>query len=129
MTNQAHTPRYRILGKTDAITTCQACGKTHLKVTVALEPLDGGDIRYLGTTCAALAMLPEGTSRKAATKAGKAIARDAEIIRRINVWVAAGHDPKRVARGVSATFGRPCEFKNGHFRFALSTGGFAHHAA
>lgn len=124
-----NTPRYRMLGKTDATTTCECCGKMNLKLTVALEPLDGGEIRYFGTTCAALAMLPKGASRKAATKAGKAIARDAQIIDRINRWLAAGHDPKRVARGVSATFGRPCEFKRGHFRFKIHDGTFMELAA
>jgi hypothetical protein len=42
----------KILGITDEITTCECCGKSGLKRTVALE-FSEADVRYLGTTCAA----------------------------------------------------------------------------
>lgn len=41
----------RALGTTDAVTTCECCGKSGLKLTVVME-LDGGDIVHYGTTCA-----------------------------------------------------------------------------
>lgn len=41
----------RALGTTDAVTTCDCCGKSGLKLTVAIE-LDGGDLVHYGTTCA-----------------------------------------------------------------------------
>ena len=41
----------RALGITDAVTTCDCCGKSGLKRTVCME-LDGGDLVHYGTTCA-----------------------------------------------------------------------------
>lgn len=41
----------RALGTTDAVTTCQCCGKTGLKLTVAMET-SGGEIVHYGRTCA-----------------------------------------------------------------------------
>lgn len=43
------------LGLTDEVTTCECCGKSELKATVALETLDGGIVHY-GTTCATRAL-------------------------------------------------------------------------
>jgi hypothetical protein len=45
----------RFLGTTDDVTTCDCCGKTGLKSTVALS-IDGGDAVYFGVTCAARAI-------------------------------------------------------------------------
>ena len=42
----------RALGITDAVNTCDCCGKTNLKCTVEIE-LDDGDIVHYGRTCAA----------------------------------------------------------------------------
>ena len=51
--------KYKIHGTTDDITTCDCCGRTSLKQTVALEVTEGhdaGDVRFFGTHCAARAM-------------------------------------------------------------------------
>ena len=41
-----------IKGITDSVTTCDCCGKTNLKRTVAIET-ENGEIVYYGTSCAA----------------------------------------------------------------------------
>lgn len=41
----------RAIGKTDAVTTCDCCGKAGLKLTVAIET-SAGDIVHYGSTCA-----------------------------------------------------------------------------
>lgn len=41
----------RALGTTESITTCDCCGKSNLKLTVAVE-LDDGELVHYGTTCA-----------------------------------------------------------------------------
>ena len=41
-----------IKGITDSVTTCDCCGRTHLKRTVAIETEDG-EILHYGTSCAA----------------------------------------------------------------------------
>lgn len=42
--------QYRVLGFEEAITTCDCCGKTNLKGTVAVERADG-DILHYGSVC------------------------------------------------------------------------------
>jgi hypothetical protein len=46
--------RYRILGTCDDVTTCDCCGRTNLKRTVALLVNDFP--KFFGSTCAARAM-------------------------------------------------------------------------
>lgn len=46
---------YKILGITDDKTSCEKCGKTNLKRTVAIS-IDGADPVFYGTTCAARAI-------------------------------------------------------------------------
>lgn len=41
----------KALGITDAVTTCDCCGKSNLKCTVEIE-LDGGEIVHYGRICA-----------------------------------------------------------------------------
>lgn len=47
--------RYRILGTTDEITTCECCGRTDLKKTIVLDDYEG-NISHYGETCAAKLM-------------------------------------------------------------------------
>ena len=42
----------KALGTTDAVTTCDCCGKSNLKMTVAMR-LDDGEIVHYGRVCAA----------------------------------------------------------------------------
>lgn len=48
--------KYEYLGTTDEVTTCDCCGKTNLKNTVAIRDLDEGEVLYFGVTCAARAL-------------------------------------------------------------------------
>lgn len=46
--------QYTILGTTDSVTTCELCGRSDLKKTVAVADADAGaGPSFLGTTCAA----------------------------------------------------------------------------
>lgn len=52
------TPRFRYLGVIDDITVCEKCGKSQLRSTVVVQPLDidgnpDGEPNYYGSTCAA----------------------------------------------------------------------------
>ena len=49
------TRRWKVLGTTEDAAGCDCCGRTNLKVYVALEPIDGGEVVFMGTTCAAKA--------------------------------------------------------------------------
>jgi len=42
---------YKILGTTADVDTCERCGRTNLKRTVALESIDGGRVFHVGTVC------------------------------------------------------------------------------
>ncbi len=79
--------RFSVLGISDSRTTCDCCGKTNLKRTVALQQLADGSTVYYGTQCAADAMrMPSGRRYTAAT-AERLIAdvaeRDAQVARRL----------------------------------------------
>jgi hypothetical protein len=47
------TRRYKVLGTTEDADGCFCCGRTNLKVYVAMEDLVDGGLAYFGTTCAA----------------------------------------------------------------------------
>ena len=46
---------FKVLGCNDEVTTCECCGRTNLKKTVALESATIGIVRY-GVDCAAAAV-------------------------------------------------------------------------
>lgn len=50
--NQTESTMARALGIDDSVTTCDCCGKSGLKYTVAME-LDSGEIVHYGCVCAA----------------------------------------------------------------------------
>lgn len=56
------------LGNTDEVDTCDCCGRTNLKATVALET-EAGAVVYYGVTCAARAIGRKVSEVKAAAKA------------------------------------------------------------
>lgn len=57
---ETRTGRYRAMGTTDDCTTCDKCGKDHLKKTIILGILDADgnveDVVYYGSTCAGRAL-------------------------------------------------------------------------
>lgn len=68
------TATYTILGTTDHITTCDHCGRTELKGTVALTRDDSTDVIYMGSTCAARAITKSGRKTSAANVRDEAAA-------------------------------------------------------
>lgn len=68
---------YRVLGTDDSVSTCDCCGRSDLKSTVALED-ETGDVMHFGVVCAARATKrPTNDIRNDARTADKA-RRDAE---------------------------------------------------
>lgn len=57
--------RVKFLGSTDDVTTCEHCGKSALKGTIALE-IDGSVV-YFGSTCASRALAGRGIEASPAT--------------------------------------------------------------
>lgn len=46
---------YSFRGVSDEVSECDCCGRKGLKRTVVMEPTDGGEVVFFGTTCAAKA--------------------------------------------------------------------------
>jgi uncharacterized cysteine cluster protein YcgN (CxxCxxCC family) len=68
--------RYRIEGTTDEVTSCDCCGRTRLKHTVALLDTDTDQVRYMGVVCAAHALkIPSADVRTQAKQADDRAAR------------------------------------------------------
>lgn len=65
MNEIATTPR--ILGISDEVTTCDHCGRSELRRTVALD--FDGEVSFYGTTCAAKAFFPKSTGADIARSA------------------------------------------------------------
>ena len=88
--------RFTIQGITDERDSCDCCGKSNLKRTVALADADdGGEVVFFGTTCAARAMkIPAAEVRKGARNAQRekdqaaAVARSKAAAAAEAVWFA-----------------------------------------
>jgi len=52
---------WKLLGIDDEVETCENCGKRGLKRTMVLEPIDGGGIIHVGTTCGEILTGRKGT--------------------------------------------------------------------
>lgn len=74
---------FKVLGINDEVTTCDCCGKTNLKCTVALESEATGIVRY-GRDCAAKAVMGN-KSRSNATHIEKV----AKAVSYARKWIAA----------------------------------------
>lgn len=95
----------KVLGISDDITTCDKCGKKHLKRTVALD--FDGEIAHYGVDCAARALTPKAKSAVAAMNSV------ADAISRVEMWIANGYTLDVVANAVWNKFGYTAEFRNG----------------
>jgi len=84
--------KYTYLGTSDEVTTCDCCGKSELKSTVAISDDDAGETVYFGSTCAAkalkvqLADVKRGTAaadraKQEARREAAAVAHRAEMVR------------------------------------------------
>lgn len=70
--------RYTFLGTSDDHTTCECCGKSDLKSTVAIHDIDNGTDHFFGTTCAARALKIQVVEVRKGTAAADKIVRDAK---------------------------------------------------
>ena len=61
--------RYTYLGTSDEVTTCDCCGKSDLKSTVAISADEQGETLYFGSTCAARALKVQVAEVKRGTAA------------------------------------------------------------
>lgn len=79
MSSTAAILRYTYEGTSDEVTTCDCCGKTDLKSTVAIHDDEQGETLFFGSTCAARALKVSikevTTSTKAADRAKAEVAR------------------------------------------------------
>jgi hypothetical protein len=82
---------YEVKGSSNDFTSCELCGRTELKGTVVLQPLDedgnpSGDACYFGTSCAATAA--GWTQREVTTrvKAAQTAERERENTERAARW-------------------------------------------
>ena len=103
----------KVLGITDERTTCDCCGKSNLKRTVALE-LENGTISYYGTTCATNAF--RGIS-KAIKSAQAKYDWYTKVQNSIEKWTAKGYDNATICKGAWLHFGISLEYSNGAYRF------------
>ena len=96
-----------LLGTSDDITTCELCGRSELKGTVALRG-QGGDVVHYGSTCAALALRRGSTDRE-----GRCVRSEAEALDRVAreaARLAALALSQRVTREVEALLGGSHDF-------------------
>lgn len=73
---------YRVLGTTDDAAGCDCCGRTNLKVYVAMSVHETGEVVYMGTTCAAKAERIPVKTIKDEIKAADTAGREAEAVAR-----------------------------------------------
>ncbi len=90
----------KLLGVTDERTTCDCCGKTHLKRTVALGTETG--IVYYGVNCAARALGKKSSAYKVEVDAMEYAQ---ALLKKFG--------PESAVRGIWNQFGFSCEIKNG----------------
>src|SRR5690349_19372579 len=95
----------KVLGISDDVTTCECCGRTYLKRTVALD-FNGQGMKHYGTTCAAKALKANFPS---AAK-GTLIEQTAKVISYAAKWIAERGN-KYAEDRVWNCFGHLCEAK------------------
>jgi len=116
--------RYTFLGTSDDHTTCDCCGKSDLKSTVAVHDIENGTDHFFGTTCAARALkIQVAEVRKGTADADKA-KRDAEERARA---AKARAEAKAWSEWLAATAGEIRDFSGelDVFRMQQRLGGFA----
>lgn len=104
---------FKILGITDAVHTCDCCGKKNLKKAVELETPDGEAVHY-GTDCAGAALYgrKDRKNGQAAEFRAKVVAKCRSVLPAVLEMVAAGHDMEAVSKAFRPVLGgnRPVTF-------------------
>lgn len=113
---------FRVLGVSDDRTECDRCGKTNLRRTVALSPLDAdgndtGEVVYYGVDCAGQAL--RGKKSKANSDV---VERQGLAMTQAQRWIKNGIDLKKVADGIWNKYGYSTLIKNGKLFIQLEQG-------
>ncbi|MBX4215689.1 hypothetical protein KW797_01950 [Candidatus Parcubacteria bacterium] len=105
-----------VKGVTGDITTCECCGKMHLKRTVILLDTETDQIVHYGSDCAVKAMHGTGVN---VTKS--VLEEDAAAVAQAMRWLSAGHSPEDVAHGLSYKYGYSAQVRNGAVEVRMSS--------
>ena len=97
---------FKLLGTTDTVNTCDRCGKSGLKKTVALQS-DKYDTVYYGVDCAADSLRG---NKRASTK--DALWHHALVIRQAQTWINNRLPLDKIARGITDKYSFPAEAYN-----------------
>jgi len=92
---------YLIEGITDAVSTCDCCGRTGLRRVVALRDAETGEVAMFGTTCAARALGMARSKGEMVALLAKAASRAEAVVRRVEGLMEAGVVPARVVETIS----------------------------
>lgn len=105
---------FKVLGITDAVSTCDCCGKKNLKKAVELENPEG-DIVFYGTDCAGAALYgrKDRKNGQAAEFRAKVVAKCRSVLPAVLEMIANGHNMEIVSKtfcnvlghGRNVTFG------------------------
>lgn len=101
---------FKLLGITDEISTCDCCGRTNLKCTVALES-EAGEILHYGRDCAGKALYGRKSAKNAKLTEDRArmIQRCSDILPTVLEAIKAGADMAAVKKMIdyrySVSFG------------------------
>ena len=99
--------KWNMLGTTDTSHTCELCGKTNLKKVVVIEHVETFEVKRVGCDCAGNLLFGKKTRGNT-----KRIQKRADIVALARKWLAAGHAPEVVVKGVGGR-GWPCGLRNG----------------
>lgn len=108
---------FKLLGITDEITTCDCCGRSNLKCTVALEN-EAGEIVHYGRDCAGKALYGRKSAKNTdlVTERARMIEKCKAVLPRVLEGVAAGKTAEEVRKAIgynfSVHFGRYCDTGN-----------------
>ena len=104
---------YKILGITDAVHTCDCCGKKNLKKAVELENPEGETV-FFGTDCAGAALYgrKDRKNGQAAEFRAKVVAKSRSVLPAVLEMIVAGFDMDAVNKEMRKVLGgnRPVTF-------------------
>lgn len=97
---------FKILGITDAVHTCDCCGKTNLKKAVELENPEG-DIVFFGTDCAGAALYgrKDRKNGQAAEFRARVVAKCRAVLPEVLAMISEGLDMDAVSKALRPVLG------------------------
>jgi hypothetical protein len=108
---------FKILGVTDAVSTCDCCGKKNLKKAIELENPEG-DIVFYGTDCAGAALYgrKDRKNGQAAEFRARVVAKAREALPAVLAMIAEGKDLHEVSKAMVPVLGQGRNVTFGTFR-------------